>query len=334
MAEVTIRTIAHEAGVSITTVSQVLNNRPTRVSEETRERVLSVAHAYDWHPNRIAASLKLKETHTIALLAPFTPYGFFSNLVYSVQKYADQAGYLTMVINTFEDSERELKELRLYQSGMFDGVLVAPLADGSSGPVLEEMEREKFPFVCVDRHPRSSSFSYIGSDHRKVGRELTERAIQDGHDDLVFLYREQHNNTAGQERLAGYMEAMAAHGLEGRMQRFTYTFSKGNEGMEEAVGRIERAPGAFFVHSGYYLPFLVHACAKRGWDTSKIHFYAVDGFSLEPGNAGGLVTGQMTLALQDIDQIAALAVRRLVAEIQGDGPGGQNEFVPVLYRSF
>ncbi|MDD7200781.1 MAG: LacI family DNA-binding transcriptional regulator [Sphaerochaetaceae bacterium] len=332
MAEVTIRTIAKESGVSPSMVSQVLNNRPVRVSEETRKRILSVAGKYRYVPNKIAASLKLKSTKTIGLLAPFTPYGFFSNLIYNVQKYATDAGYLTMVVNTFEDPVHEVKEMELFRSGLFDGMLVAPLSNGLSGPLFQEMAGQRFPFVCVDRSI-GNDLPSVSSDHEKVGYDLTRRAIVEGKRDILFIGRCNATNSAGLQRKEGYLRAMADSALAPRTVGFSYVGDHDLDlrSMCSALRDMDQPPEAFFIHSGYYLPLLVQALKSMDMDVSRFSYLMVDGFSFSPDYAGSSepwfagVVGHCSMAIQDIDSIARRAVGLLVSSIQNGGvvtPGG------------
>lgn len=326
MAEITIKTIAKEAGVSPSMVSQVLNNRPVRVSDETRERILSVSGKYHYVPNKIAASLKLKSTKTIGLLAPFTPYGFFSNLIYNVQKYATDAGYLTMVVNTFEDPKHEVKEMELFRSGLFDGMLVAPLSGGASAPLFEEMSAQRFPFVCVDRSINKRLPS-VSSDHEQVGYDLTRQSLEKGMRHVVFVGRSNATNSAGIERKAGYRRAMQEAGLFAQTIGFSYVgdHQQDLESMCDALRSIGEIPEAFFIHSGYYLPLLVRALKAMGMDASRFSYLMVDGFSFSPDYGDSSepwfaeVVGRCNMAIQDIDSIARNAVGLLVESIQNGG---------------
>ncbi len=332
MVEINIKTIAKEAGVSPSMVSQVLNNRPVRVSEETRKRILEVAEEHHYVPNKIAASLKLKSTKTIALLAPFTPYGFFSNLVYNVQKYATDAGYLTMVVNTFEDLGHEVKEMELYRSGLFDGMLIAPLSSSTNLPLFKEMEAKGFPFVCVDRSI-GKQFPLVSSDHEAVGYSLTRRAIDEGARNIVFFSRCNATNSAGLERQEGYRRAMREASLPEHTEHFIFEgkAERDKASMREALLKLETMPDAIFIHSGYYLPLLVGCCHFLKMDTRKMRFLMVDGFSFspeliaEPWFSG--VVGHCLMAIQDIDSIARQAVGMLVSSIQQRGKMTQESVV-------
>jgi len=341
MSEITIKTIAHEAGVSISLVSLVLNNRDVRVSEETRQRIKEVAYKYHYVPNSIASCLKLKETHTIALVAPFTPSGYFSNLVYHVQRFAQQAGYLTMVVNTFEDERQESNELELFRSGMFDGMLVAPLFSTTGNEVLSQMKEARFPFICVDRFKSSFDVPVVSSDHEKVGYDMTKLELRKGKNKIVFLYRNNSLNTSGQLRLSGYNRAMQEAGLEPKTYGFAYTEDKpsNRQEMRRIVETIAEDTDAVFIHSGYYLPLFIQACQDAEITFPQADYLMVDGFqfteqAIDIARVFSAISGRCVIAVQDIEAIAKTAVGELLSRIEmGDDPVKQVA-IPVRYQFF
>lgn len=342
MAEVTIRTIATEAGVSPSLVSQVLNDRPVRVAAQTRERIHAVAKKYHYVPNKLASCLKSKQTRIIALLAPFTPNGFFSNLIYHVQHYAYQAGYLSIVINTFDDPEREGEALDLYQSGMFDGMLVAPRGDDSNLEIFRRMETDGFPFVFVDRPLETVSAPSVASDHFTIGMELTRKALETGKRDIVYLYNSEDCNTALTRRRDGYRQALLEAGLEPVCCGFSCEETENGEyidAMIQALGKLGRQPEVFFVHSGYYVPHLVYACKRLGYSLNDLFFLSVDGYSfnerwLDIPDTIRQIEGHCDIAIQDIDMIAKEAVGVLLSRLQDTVISSTRTFVPVQMVKF
>ncbi len=335
--DVTIKTIAEEAGVSTSLVSQVLNDRPVRVSQETRKRIHEVAKRHHYVSNKLASSLKSKQTNIIALAAPFTPNGFFSNLIYHVQYYAQQAGYMSMVVNTFNQAKAEGEALALYQSGMFDGMLLACRNEDTSAAILSRMQESSYPFVYVDRGVGDVPATMVSSDHAQVGRMLTEAMLDAGKRDIVYLYNREDSNTTLLLRRSGYDRAHAERSLTPTHlpfscidgERTTYV-----EAIGEALATLGRQPDAIFAHSGYYLPALVYACKQVGFKLDRMYFTTVDGYSfsqgrLDVGETMRQVNGRCAIAIQDIDTIAKEAVRLLLDRIQGRSEDAEHVMVPV-----
>lgn len=335
--DVTIKTIAGEAGVSTSLVSQVLNDRPVRVSDQTRKRILEVAKRHHYVSNKLASSLKSKQTNIIALAAPFTPNGFFSNLIYHVQYYAQQAGYMSMVVNTFNQPKAEAEALALYQSGMFDGMLLAPRCEETSEQIIKRMQDSSYPFVYVDRGTSGVPATVVSSDHQAVGRMLSARVMDAGIRDLVYLYNQSDSNTTLNLRRSGYDAAHRERSLAACHLPFSCMDGERTsyiKAIGEALQTLGREPEAIFAHSGYYLPALVLACTQVGYNVDRIHFTSVDGYSfsqswLDVGEALRQINGRCVLAIQDIDAIAREAVRLLLDRIQERSDSSEHVMVPV-----
>ena len=343
MVEVTIKTIAAEAGVSTSLVSQVLNGRPVRVSERTRCKIQDAAKKYHYVPNKLASCLKSKRTKVLALLAPFTPNGFFSNLIYHVQHYAQLAGYLSIVINTFDHPQREAEALDLYQSGMFDGMLVAPRCGVENEEVFQRMRASGFPFVYVDRLQPQVEAPVVSSDHFTIGKNLTDRILESGKKEIVYLYNSKDCNTALTRRREGYRQALSDAGLEPHCCGFSCDRAENGEYVD-AISRslltLDHQPEVFFAHSGYYIPYLVYACKQVGYSLDDIYFLTVDGYSFNEGwldmpETVRQIDGHCTVVIQDIDRIAKEAVRILLTRLDDGGQGTpEKAVVPVQIVKF
>jgi LacI family transcriptional regulator len=112
---ITLNDIARKAGVSVTTVSRVLNKKSKkyRIAETTENRVLAVARELNYLPNQLARGLRLKKTQTIGLIVPDISNPFFAHVTRMIQKYAQDAGYSLIVCNTDESLESEIQQVNL-----------------------------------------------------------------------------------------------------------------------------------------------------------------------------------------------------------------------------
>jgi LacI family transcriptional regulator len=125
---VTLNDIALKAGVSITTVSRVLNHKHEkyRISTETKKRVLKAADELDYRPNLLARGLRLKRTHTIGIVVPDISNPFFSDITKAVESAAAQYGYSIILCNTDYNIEKEKKYMSILKSYNVDGILLVP----------------------------------------------------------------------------------------------------------------------------------------------------------------------------------------------------------------
>ncbi len=341
MAEVNLKKIAEEAGVSITLVSLVLNNKKTRVSKTTKERILDTAKKYNYVPNRLASGLKSKKTHIIAILAPFTPNGFFSELIYYIERRAMKKGYIAVVINTFHDPKKEEESLHLYKSNLYDGMLISSLSNSSSNNVYQNMKESDFPFLFIDRYTKNIEADIVSSDHYKVSFDMTKKALNKGSDNILFLYRKDQVITSTAElRMQGYQDAMKASSKNPLMQTFTLSEEDKiqNTNMCEKLNLIEETFDSVFLYSGYYMPYFLEALNQSKFKDKKLNIYTVDSINLDQNwisrlNQVEKLNGQFVTVIQDIKTIAETATDRLIDKIENKIELEDNKkiFIPTKY---
>ena len=152
---VTIKDIARKLGVSTTTVSLVLNNKPSRISPETRQAVLQAAAELNYHPNQIAVSMVTRRTGTIGLLLPDISNLYFSSLAKVIESECSALGYNVLYGNTNDSVENDFKYLELFLLGRaVDAVILTPsyqLGEEERIRFRGLVESSSIPVVTVDR---------------------------------------------------------------------------------------------------------------------------------------------------------------------------------------
>ncbi len=338
MGEITIKTIAEKAGVSPSLVSKVLNERPVRVSDEKREYIKTVAKKYHYVPNKLAASLKSKRTKVIAVVAPFTPNGYFSNLIYHIQRESQRKGYLNMVINTFDNDESEVEALELYKTGLFDGMIIAPKSGSSNLDILNNIVESGFPLIFVDRYQEKIKIPCVSTRHFDLGYRLVNEAIKKGLQNIVYLYNAQDKNSALFERMNGYAKAMEDSHFPVKEIPFYISDGESTEAaMARALKGLDKEPECVFMHSGFYIPSLILACKSLDYDFNSISFITVDNFDLsirhkEVSSLLEALNGRVAVALQDVRAIAISAVEVLLSRIEGEEVETVNDFKVEIMR--
>ena len=343
MKRVSLKKIAEEAKVSVPLVSQVLNNKEVRASPETKRTIFEVANKYNYVPNRIASALKLKRTNAIAVLAPFTAVGFFSELNYYIEAYAMAKGYNTLVFNTFGEQEKEMRALQFCLSRMVDGFIMAPQDMNAHAEILERMNAEGFPFVFVDRYVDRVDSVTISSDHFAVAADVTRRLIDKGHRQIVLVRRvNEPENSTQKNRMNGYAAAMRERGLEPEILGFSFDSEESTDLVDRLSRRMAaasgRMPDAILLASGFYMPHLLRACCKAGYEVGEIDFMTVDSFVfpfefIKEKELLGKLNGNLGVVVQDTRLIARRAVDALVDFIEGSSSSGRGfSYIPVSVR--
>ena len=175
-----IKDVAEYAGVSVTTVSRVLNKKGY-ISDEMYKKVYDAMEAIDYQPNQIARSLTGKRTNTIAFLLPFVSYPFFSQLAEKVEMALYQKGYSMILCNTVGTQNRELDYLKKLRAHKVDGLIL-----GNHELNYEEYMKTSFPIVALDIN-LGKNIPVVTSDHKKGGLLAAKKFIENGCKKIVQI---------------------------------------------------------------------------------------------------------------------------------------------------
>jgi LacI family transcriptional regulator len=203
---VTLHDVAADAGVSAMTVSRVINESP-RVSAETRRRVQVSIAKLGYVPNRLARSLIQRKTGAFGVIVPDVANPFFTLIVRGVEQVAWRAGYHVILCDTQGDLDRERGYLEDMVSFQVEGVLIAPVGDGSK-PQLRLLTRNGVPFVLIDRSISGFDGDLVQGDSITGARQLVQHLIDLGHRRIGMVTEGLEVSTA-RDRLQGYREGLA-----------------------------------------------------------------------------------------------------------------------------
>ena len=205
----TIRDVAKIAKVSTSTVSHVVND--TRfVNPETREKVLHAMKKLDYRPNRVARSLRNRQTLTLGIIVPNSANPYFAEVLVGIERICFDLGYNIIIGNANDDPERELSYLNVLLSRQVDGVLL--ISTGAYKESLELLATYNIPVVLVDRSSQSDDVDEILTANKQGGLLATRHLLQLGHTRIGCITGPS-LLTPGAERVAGYYDALKAAGI-------------------------------------------------------------------------------------------------------------------------
>src|SRR4051794_29027077 len=208
MAAASIKEVALHAGVSLGTVSNVLN-RPEMVAEATRRRVLDAIEQLGYVRNDSARQLRAGRSRTIAIVVLDVANPFFTDVVRGAEQVVEAAGSMLVVCNSGEDSAREDRHLELLEEQRVGGILITPVADGRQ-PVLNRLIERGIPVVLVDRGAGTASRCSVAVDDELGGRLAADHLLDRGHRRIGYV-----GGPFGiaqvADRYAGASAAVAAH---------------------------------------------------------------------------------------------------------------------------
>lgn len=199
----TILDVAREAGVSLGTVSNVLNGR-TNVSARRRASVDAAIASLGFVPNGLAQSLRRQRSRVIGLCVPLSSNAYFAALLEAFETIAAAQGYELMQVLSRHDPALELRRVRALIARQVDGLIVVPCAD--SHETFDVIATARVPTVMVDRAAPDGRFDYVTLDDRGAMIEATRALLAAGHRRLLFVVRHPGLVTT-RERIDGFRAA-------------------------------------------------------------------------------------------------------------------------------
>jgi len=229
----TIREVAEHAGVSVATVSYVVNgSRP--VAPETAARVQQAIKELHYRPNSIARSLRRKATQVVGLMVSDFTNPFFSTLAQGAEDCARARGYTVLICSSCEDENLEGLYLEVLLERRIDGLALAPTS--TSRDRFTALMSEGLPVVFVDRTVQGIRGDSVVSANEEGAYQATSYLIRMGHTRTGMVLGIPHISTT-RERLAGYQRALSDAGLETDSTLLAYGYST-VAGAEEACRRL------------------------------------------------------------------------------------------------
>ncbi|MHB9753684.1 LacI family DNA-binding transcriptional regulator [Streptomyces sp. BYX5S] len=309
-----IKDVAAAAGVSVATVSRVLNAHPS-VSPATRTRVLAAVESLGYRPNAVARSLRTAQTRTLGLVISDVLNPYFGELTRAVEDEARGLGYSVIIGNADERPELQDHHVRTLLDRRIDGLLVSPTDGGS--PIMLDAARTGTPMVFVDRWIPGVDVPVVRSDGRAAVRDLVAHLHALGHRRLAIIAGPA-ATTTGSERVDAFREALASYELElpdAYIGQGDFQADSGRR-VTEAFLALPEPPGAVFAADNLMALGALDAVRARGLrvpdDIAVAAFDDIPWFvHTDP---------PITAIAQPTKELGRAAVRALVDRIEGRAP--------------
>lgn len=302
----TIVDVAKKSGVSIATVSRVIN-KSGYVSDEKTSLVKRTIKELDYHQNKLARSLNTKRTNMVALIIGDITNPFYPQLTLGVEETANKYDYKVILCNTSGDPEKEKRYIEELLSIQIDGFIFAQ--SRMEKEAFPDFSRMNIPVVILDEQIPIPICDRVLFNHRKGAYEVTEYLIKKGYQRIAHIGGPRHLLTA-QERKRGYLKALEAYDvkpLPQLIQTAEYTIESGKETMEMMLA-LGNYPDAVFGANDMIAIGAMEAIKSKGLRIpNDIAFAGYDDILF-----ARLITPKLTTVLQPTNQIGALAMRVLM----------------------
>ncbi|MEO0727850.1 MAG: LacI family DNA-binding transcriptional regulator [Bacteroidota bacterium] len=208
MKKPSITDIAKRAGVSIASVSYVLNGREKekRVGEDAANRIRQAAAELNYRPSHIARSLRQGSTMTIGLVVPDISNSYFGDMAKAIEEEAFRRGYTVIFGSSDENPEKSERLVQTLLDRQVDGIILAPVEEEETH--ITDLN-ERLPLVLIDRFIKKAGINYVALDNHQAAYQAVEHLAKRGDERIAFVgYLTEMNHIT--ERYRGYKEAMAA----------------------------------------------------------------------------------------------------------------------------
>lgn len=208
--KITLKHIARELEVSISTVSKALKNSE-EISRDTKEKVQAFAKLYNYRPNNIAISLKNKRTRNIGVIIPDIVHHFFTTVFRGIEKYANSRGYNVIICVSDESFDKEVINMEMLANGSIDGFIMSLSAETQQKNDfnhLKEVTEQGIPLVLFDRVTDEIECDKVVINDKEVAYAAVQKMIDSGSRKIALVTTDSYFNVS-KKRAEGYKKALA-----------------------------------------------------------------------------------------------------------------------------
>lgn len=314
----TLKDVARETGLTVTTVSRVLNNRGY-ISEETREKVYAAMKKLNYRPNEVARSLSKKSTNTIGVIVPHIRHPYFSELISNLENEASKRGYKMILCNSQEKENKEREYLEMCTSNRVAGIVLC-----SAGVAVEEFQGSNIPLITIERYMENGTAS-VECDNKQGGKLAAEHLIACGCKNLLHISGVYETAMPADDRALGFIEVCEKAGVshwEVATNTYQYNNLEYHDFLEEVLKENYHVDNTaendencgksridgIFASSDLIAAQVLQVCSKLGIrvpeDIKLVGFDDV--------NISSLTTPRITTIHQPIKEIAELTLELLI----------------------
>ncbi|MDW7694845.1 LacI family DNA-binding transcriptional regulator [Flammeovirgaceae bacterium SG7u.111] len=310
-AEVTLKSLAKELGLSISTVSRALRNHPD-VNTETKKKVMELATDLDYEPNILALNLLKKRANTIGVIVPYIGYHLYARAISGIENVANKAGYNIIICQSNESFGSEAQDVKDLISGRVAGFIISLSSETEEFSHFKKIIQKGTPLVFFNRECEEIDTSKVVIDNYEAAYEATEHLISVGCKRVAYLGGPDTVQISN-KRLEGYKAALKKNGQEIDESLFVHCGFSREETMTGARKMLfhTNPPDAVLAYSDQMAISMMLVAKERGLQIPQE--LCVIGFNNEP--VCELIEPALTSISQPSFQMGEIAAQRLLEQI-------------------
>lgn len=305
----TIKDVAAKAGVSIATVSRVINQRGY-LSEATKAAVHAAMKELDYYPNDLARSLHRQRSHILGVVVPSLAHPFFGEVTTHIEYYAYQHGYKLLVCNSLENQEKEQDYISMLKRSQVDGIIV-----GSHTQSMEDYQNIRLPLVSLDRQ-LGENIPYICCDNYSGGEIATRHLISRGCKKLLHICGNLEVDMLSNRRTNAFVDTCKAAGVEHRVCQIADSAVVNMQSDGDLPAIITANPDCDGIFATSDVSAAIALRVLEGLGRHVPMDVRVVGF--DGSGISYLTTPQITTVAQPMEAIGRYAVECLLRQISGE----------------
>ena len=322
---ITIKDVAKFAGVSVGTVSKVINKQGN-VKDDIAVRVEAVIEKLNYRPSALARSIKKNKTNLIGLIVPRVMNSFYVQLIELIEKTMNGQNYTLLLGNTGEDIQTEVKYLRSFADMRVDGLLLTSVGRSDWGKIRQELlafEALGIPVVLVVRDLENARCDTVSIDNELGSFVATQHLIENGHR-RIGIISSSAQTSASQERINGYMNALSRHEIPIDLDLIKIggtDLESGRQRTHEILDS-ENPPSALFVASNFQLLGAFRALKEKNLSIPE----ELSLVCFDDTEWGMFVDPPLTVIKPNIEKLCETSTRFLLDRIQKKYQGAPRHY--------
>ena len=310
---ITIKDVAKQAGVSISTGSRVINDSKP-VTDEVKQKVLDVIKETGYIPNPLARSLVTKKSQLIGVIVPEVSDSFVNEILNGIEEVAKMYDYEILLANTYSDKAQELKCINLLRAKQVEGIVMI------SWKVEEEhinyIQNCGIPASYISKTARDYDIHTVSVNNTEATYDMTKYLIEKGHKDIAFIMTSQDDTVLEMERLSGYEKALKEKNIKINKDLIKYgetTYEAGYSSMKELLNE-GKVPHAAFVTGDEAAIGAINAICDAGYRVPED--ISVAGFN--DVKIAKIYRPKLTTVHQPLYDMGAVAIRMVIKMINNE----------------
>lgn len=324
---VTIYDVAHDANVSMATVSRVVNGNQN-VKPATRRKVQESIDRLGYRPNAVARGLASKKTTTVGVIVPDISTSFYAELSRGIADVATMYEYNIILSNSDERPERELELLVDHFGKQVDGLIF--MSDSVSEEVRREMSRAPVPVVLAGTVDKELEFATVNMDYEQAAYEAVVKLIENGHKKIAFVTGPLTRDINRDHKRVGYERALKEAGIEST-DELIIEIDDAYDSAYEAWSKIEASstqPTAFFASNDAIAVGLLNGIRDDG----KLVPDDYEIICFEHSNLARIVRPQLTSVVVPLYDLGAVAMRLLTKLMNDEEVDEKQVYLPYRFE--